>query len=138
MQALAHHENAAATLRAALALVSEAPRAKYVRKGTTNGHTNGNGHLPAMFQEAIAIDATRRGEKPKRKVTGAHKEKMRQQRAATAAFLASFDLTRPRPKAEIDEPKRIGVLVQRGYLKLKGAGYVRTGKVFVVNAEGAK
>lgn len=138
IQALAYHENAAATLRAALALLDGAPHAKSARKAT-NGHA-----VPAMFEAALAIDATRRGataKKPgkagKARSGAPSSVKVRAQRQQTADRLAQFDRHIPRLLADV--PGASGILVAKGYLETKGDGYVRTKKPFVVDTRpGAK
>ena len=132
LQALAHHENAAETLRRALALLNAAPRAKYERK---NGQ---NGHLPAMFKEAIALDATRRAvTKAKHKKGPKNTAEKLAQRQKTADALAKFDLRTPRDAKEVPAiEQRLGPMVRRGYLAKKGTGYVRTGKVYHVDPNG--
>jgi len=52
-------------------------------------------------------------------------------RRRSAAILAKFDATEPRPLVG-DEQRKASGLLRRGYLRKKADGYVRTGKEFVV------
>lgn len=52
-------------------------------------------------------------------------------RRRSAAILAKFDATEPRPLVG-DEQRKASGLLRRGYLKAKGDGYIRTGKEFTV------
>jgi hypothetical protein len=61
-------------------------------------------------------------------------ERRRAQRQRAADLLARFDRT-PRAPADGDEARKLVALIRRGYLKRKGgAGYIRTAKVFHVDA----
>ena len=63
---------------------------------------------------------------------GAHAAKIAKQRASSAEILRAFATNEPRPSsvAPGDGATSIGSLLRHGYLARKGAGYVRTAKVF--------
>lgn len=120
-----------------------------------NGNGNGNGHarpsgrppgrngkrrIPPGVLEQVKRTYTRRAtvapppldiqdvpSKP-RKMTSA--EKKLETRRRSAAILDSLDRTEPRQPPE-GMKMAMGALVRRGYAKKKGAGYIRTAKVFV-------
>lgn len=59
--------------------------------------------------------------------------KLRRQRQTTADMLSDFDPKIPRTAEELTfNPRRLGVLVRRGYLKKHRGGYIRTDKPFTV------
>ena len=133
---LAYHENAAATIRATIALL-EQPDPRGPRAFS-------NGHSPIMHA-ALQVDAARREKKKEwqrayierkkaKTKTGPHPNAMHNQRQRTADALAHFDPTEPKLPGELPfKPEGLGRLVVHGYLKRKGLGYVRTAKPYQVN-----
>jgi len=151
---LAVHENAAASIRATIALL---------HGERIHESSNGNG-LPAVARAAVAIDEKRReykreydrkwraahrpperpgkpGPKPGAHKTGESTARRHQNRSHSAEALAKFDTAKPRTAEElgINDPRSwVGPLVRRGYLKKKGGGYIRTAKPFHINPRDAK
>lgn len=64
---------------------------------------------------------------PKKAKQATGKVAERERRKRTAALLDSLDREEPR---HIENPRRVSVLLQHGYIKSKGNGYVRTAKTF--------
>jgi hypothetical protein len=92
------------------------------------------GRAASVLDEAIALDTARtskRGKYKPRKPHGAASVKER--RAATAAFLKSFDDVKPGKGNGVLVKSGIGTLLRHGYLKRKGDGYVRTGREFSID-----
>jgi|SRR5688572_4236538 len=113
----ADYQGHADTLRKAIDLLT---LHQTVRKGLT---------IPAALDQAIALDHARRanGSAPKtRAPNGTLTAARRRKREATAALLATFDAVEPRDTGG----NRVGVLIQHGFLKRKGKGYIRTAKPF--------
>jgi hypothetical protein len=135
LRLLTYHENAAANIRATIALMNTMPDNRGRPTGTTNG--NGHGHtLPSIARAALQVDAKRRAAKPAKKTTakpGDHTIKIRQQRQQTANLLAQFDTKEPRPIPQGMRTQAAGVYSRRGYLQRKGKGlFIRTAKPFIV------
>jgi hypothetical protein len=145
-QLLAFHENAAASIRATMALLRGDTPARPGPKPSPNG-------APPTLAKAVALDAKRRavarlakraqrarrkpGPKPKRAPSTHHgyAKRVLKQRQRTADALARFDDRDPRIPSDVGANTRsIGVLVRRGYLTRKAGGYVRTGKPFHVKS----
>jgi hypothetical protein len=133
LRMLNYHESAAATLRAALAILSApVPR--------TGHHLNGDGGAGDVKRAALRVDAGRRAVlaasgKPKKKKPARWSAKRENQRQRTADYLAQFDRTDPRRPNEMKliVSRGLGSYVRRGYLQAKGGGYVRTGKPYHVD-----
>jgi hypothetical protein len=133
---LTYHENAAAAIRATIALLQQQP----------DGRAS-NGHSPTMHA-ALSLDEERRAKKnaiqrewrkthPKKPQTGttARGKGTVAQRQRTADTLAHFDLKTPKLPGELPFKPTIGILVTTGYLKKdpKGGGYLRTAKPYQVH-----
>ena len=92
-----------------------------------------------LFGAAVAVDRARASAKPAKRPKASGYSSLATvaaRRKLSAAFLASFDATTPKPlsAAAHGGDVRFGApLVRRGYLRKKGAGYVRTAKVFVID-----
>jgi len=104
-----HYEQKAAAIRATMAILGEHSGASAARRSSST------------IDAAIALDAERRGPSPR------YKDLKAARRQRTVALLASFDTNTPTPAGSLG---RIGALVNNGYLRKKGDGYVRTAKVF--------
>ena len=144
---LAVHENAAAAIRATIALL---------HSERLHVSSNGNGEgLPAIARAAVAIDTERREKirqyqrewaaKKKAQATppsrGGISRQKRENRIRSSEALAKFDPKDTRTAAElgiVNPANLIGPLVRRGYLKKKGGGYIRTAKPFHINPRDAK
>lgn len=139
---LTYHENAAASIRATIALLQGQPE----QRGKSS-----NGHSPTMHA-ALTLDKERRAKKlvyqrewrkthPQKthpRKSGGHTNRVLTQRRRTAETLGHFDLTEPKLPGELPfKPMGLPILVTRGYLKKKGPGYVRTAKPFHVNPKDA-
>lgn len=130
MKLLSYHERAADVLRAALALLRHGAPSANGHKGTDLDAVIAPGagdiQRAALQHEARRL-ATLQGRPKKHPRTSDYKIEMKKRRQATAKVLARFDRDEPRPNAG---GRSIGVLVQHGFLKQKGDGYVRTDKPF--------
>jgi hypothetical protein len=143
---LAFHENAAAAVRATMALLAAVPSSSRPGPKPSNG-------IPPTIRAAVAIRrAARPGPKPNRRAAASSSRKRKpsaarmygakaiERRKGTAAILAQFDPREPRLPGEIENGGKryggIGPLVRRGYLKRRGDGFVRTGKPFHVSGAG--
>ena len=82
----------------------------------------------SMLQRAVQIDQERRAKKNGHDPAPFGAAAIREQRTRTADLLATISKTEPRTDLGVHGP----VLARTGYLKKKGDGYVRTGKVFQV------
>ena len=91
---------------------------------------------PAILASAIALDAERvAGVRPRRVRDGAAKARKLAKRRETADILASLDAKAPRTPVALTTRGKVVGLLQHGYIKKKGAGYVRTSKPFRVGDE---
>jgi len=160
---LAYHENAAATVRATMALLSASPvprvggdrKSAAFQKHHESSNGNGNG-LPTIERAAVAMDEKRRralwrarkakyragtkpGKKQKKRKSPGDLAKYLAQRQRTAEALAKFDLKDPFIPVELGvNVRHMGPYVRRGYLKRKGGGYIRTAKPFYINPKDAE
>jgi hypothetical protein len=90
------------------------------------------GRAASVLDDAIALDAARTSKRGKYKARKPKESKqiVHARRAATLAFLRSFDDAKPsRGNGALNG---IPVLLRHGYLKRKGDGYVRTGREFSI------
>jgi hypothetical protein len=89
----------------------------------------------SMFGEAVAVDRARAATQPSTAPYAQpdyHKpEKIAARRKASADLLATFSST-PRPIEPGGEGRKVAPLIRRGYLRKKGAGYVRTAKQYSI------
>ena len=113
---LQYHEHIVESLQTSLGLLDGVVIAKKM---------NGAG-VPHFVAQAVASEAARKAAKPKKPYLG--KEALKAQRVRTAAMLAKYDRTKPRPTEAAG--RAIGIMVTRGYLVKKGDGYIRTAKEF--------
>lgn len=109
---LAYHQTRADAIRLTLSLLDGTVSEK---KQTGIG---------TVLRQAAALDSERRKAQPVRSGTLAA---VRASRQRTAEKLASMSRTEPQPGE-----KGFGPLVQAGYIKAKGDGYVRTTKPFKI------
>lgn len=97
-----------------------------------NGHAEHKSQrrAPSILQQALAIDQTRRRQAtpPPAPTKARWGEKRKLRREETARLLANFNPDEPQQLPGT----RMSVLIQHGYLKKKGSGYVRTSKPFTV------
>ena len=115
------HEEHARAIRHTIGLLVESQSAGK-RKATAT-----------ILDGALALDAERiEATRPKGKRDGSFIAAKRAKRRETAGVLASLDAKTPRP---ITGQGKVSALLQNGYVKRKGAGYVRTSKPFVVGDE---
>lgn len=87
----------------------------------------GTGHHTRWVLATHRPGKAKKAKAPKR--GGYSKDAVVARRQQTATLLASFDRDEPRPMAN---PRQAGVLIQHGYLKAKGDGFLRTAKEFQV------
>lgn len=124
-QLLEHHQAIVDAVKTTLGLLNGAAR------------TSSQARRETTIAQALATDESRRKGRPRRPrrpkpsaVTqhpyAAHR---RDARHATAALLAKLDQVEPRPLTS-DERRSVAPLMNHGYLRKKGDGYVRTAKVF--------
>jgi hypothetical protein len=131
-----------------LRLADEAERtaAAYRLAATAlNGHATSKRveRSEGVLDDALAVDAARRAiktrgrgpDKQKRKRPGEWRAAHAEQRRRTATYLAALDTSKVTPFADWAaqfEGVKIPVapLVNGGYVKKKGGGYIRTAKVF--------
>jgi hypothetical protein len=85
-----------------------------------------------VLNGALELDAERRAGRPRRKRDGSFIARKRAIRRATADVLASLDAKTPRP---VPGKGKVSALLQNGYIRRKGSGYVRTSKPFRVGDE---
>jgi hypothetical protein len=144
LRLLTYHENAAANIRATIALMNAAPIDKRGGDRRSVAAMNGNGHghtLPSIARAALQVDAKRRAAKSAKKTPakpGEHTSKLRQQRQRTADILARFDPKEPRLIPQGMRTQAAGIYTRRGYLQRKGKGlYIRTAKPFIVDPKEA-
>jgi len=128
---LAYFENAASSLRAALALLDSNPIGR-----ARNGHGNG---IPDVMSNALALDEQRRGARvgkrgPAPRGKG-HTASKLEKRANTSRILARFSTDEPRPRDAGGAGSAVAIttLTRWGYLKPKGGGLVRTSKPFAID-----
>jgi hypothetical protein len=78
---------------------------------------------PDVLTAAVRLDAQRRAP---RAPAGTHTAMVNERRQKTAALLATMDLHKPTNPGG----RSLGVLIQHGFIKRKGDGYIRTAKDF--------
>lgn len=131
---LAFHENAAAHIRATLALLNGIGPTGFGgdrKSATYEALTSGNG-LSTVAKQALALDAQRQAVKNGPRPRGT---KIHDQRQRTATYLQLYDPKEPKLPGEFKEFRGLGSLIHRGYLQRKGPGYIRTSKPYFVNRE---
>jgi hypothetical protein len=144
LRLLTYHENAAANIRATIALMQHLNGTAVLDKRKEMHAANGTS---TIARAALQMDDARREQKRAwqakyiaRKKAGkvTHPNSRLNQRQRTADTLAHFDLTEPKLPGELPyQPQGLGRLVVNGYLKRKGPGYVRTAKPYYVNPKKA-
>jgi hypothetical protein len=99
--------------------------------GLLNGHADAERkeRAPSILATAMELDMARRAAKPRAqpKPPGWHTQNVKRRRAETAKLLDRFDATTP----SRHPTRTLGVLIQHGFLKKKGDGYIRTAKPFI-------
>ena len=121
---LDHHQSAAKAIQTTLGLLD------------TDATTKKRQTSSPLLTQALRLDAVRRRGRPRKGTRAAFRAVKKYNKAAamakrksTAAFLRLFS-EKPRELPKGEDPHRIGVLVQHGYLKNTDDGLVRTDKPF--------
>src|SRR5688572_5843758 len=127
---LHHHEQIVTAIRTTLALPDDHASTKTAKRA------------PDVLAQALALDRQRKassngsgpriGRPPKNKQPSYwNHETVKERRKRTAAFLELFNATTPTPApSKKGKGGALGIMIQHGFLKKKGDGYIRTGKVF--------
>jgi hypothetical protein len=103
-----------------------------------NGNGNGNGDGPHEESPTLSLDTASPAtitptDKPiSRGQAGNSKEAVLARRQRTFAFLQTLDTKTPRVPEENLRQLGISPLLNHGYIKKKGEGYIRTSKPYVV------
>lgn len=100
-----------------------------VRRGYLIRHGD-NGYVRSGKEFVVQPSKRKDGDAspaPTKKRSTSARPSNKDQRARTAELLATLDREEPR---QVEQANRVGVLIQHGYIKAKGEGFVRTAKPF--------